>query len=617
MESACLSIYRDASLWDGKCLMTKHIPSRLLFFAALLPVFFGCNRLSLSHVDTDRDRIVVQPEPYERALRNPLKGFTGRDNEWSTLLHHYFAWNTLERDTTDGVERIREMTEERWADLSPGTKVIPRVYLHYPGRPLRWPTDLEENDFSSEDFTNRMIKLVENLGQVWNNDPRVAFVEMGIIGKWGEHHSPAPSLEMQEIMSEVFLRAFPDRQVSVRHPWRGFRPGKFGVYWDSWGHWQQMWAQGRLIAELNEDGYWKSNYIGGEVAYDWGLWEIQPGRTHTDTVALPVHREYMINSIRWLHGTQLRWISGYDRSVPEARAGGERIQKVLGYRFVIEKADFPRRIDAGAPFEVELTVRNEGAAPFYYDWPLELSLLDPETLQPVWRSTFEGVDIREWLPGSGWPAPEWRSIDVWPEWAGDWPEGSLAYANPPRLNSARSGFTAGVPDGEYILAVSILDPAGKAPAVRFATRNYLRGGRHPIGFLAVGEGESRPLPADFKFDDPYEDRSLGFELPDVVITPSFTFDIDHEEKRVSFDASASTIHGDRIAAFEWDLTDDGQVDATGPTVSHTFESGGTHFVRMTLVGRQGGRSTNTHVIKLEDLNPGRVANSPDDPARHP
>ena len=35
-----------------------------------------------------------------------------------------------------------------------------------------------------------MKKLVEKAGQAWDNDPRVAYVEMGIIGEFGEHHDP-------------------------------------------------------------------------------------------------------------------------------------------------------------------------------------------------------------------------------------------------------------------------------------------------------------------------------------------------------------------------------------------------------------------------------------------
>lgn len=64
---------------------------------------------------------------------------------------------------------------------------------------------------------------------------------------------------------------------------------------------------------------------------------------------------------------------------------------------------------------------------------------------------------------------------------------------------------------EYILALAILDPAGNLPSVRFATTNYFRGGRHPIGWIGVGrrQPKQRPLPA---FDDPAQDHTLHYDV---------------------------------------------------------------------------------------------------------
>lgn len=39
-------------------------------------------------------------------------------------------------------------------------------------------------------FEDRVKALVEKIGKAWDNDPRVAYIEMGIIGQWGEQHSP-------------------------------------------------------------------------------------------------------------------------------------------------------------------------------------------------------------------------------------------------------------------------------------------------------------------------------------------------------------------------------------------------------------------------------------------
>ena len=156
----------------------------------------------------------VYPAPYERALRNPLKGFTTNGvnvHEWATLSHVYIRWNELENDASDGLERIRQVTEQKFGSVAArNVKVIPRVYLHWSRDDQKyWPADMQTDDYSSPQFRSRLTRLIGRLGEVWNDDPRVAFVELGIFGKWGEHHSPDPESEMQVLPLRFSLMLFP------------------------------------------------------------------------------------------------------------------------------------------------------------------------------------------------------------------------------------------------------------------------------------------------------------------------------------------------------------------------------------------------------------------------
>jgi hypothetical protein len=69
-----------------------------------------------------------------------------------------------------------------------------------------------------------------------------------------------------------------------------------------------------------------------------------------------------------------------------------------------------------------------------------------------------------------------------------------------------------MPQGDYTLALAILDPAGMQPAVRFAIRNYFIGGRHPIGVIGVGKTPSSAELDPACFDDPAKDKTLHYEL---------------------------------------------------------------------------------------------------------
>ncbi|MEO1615007.1 MAG: DUF4832 domain-containing protein [Planctomycetota bacterium] len=458
------------------------------------------------------------PRAYDGALRNPLKGFTtrgvGSDHPWATLAHDYLRWNELENVESDSIQKIRDVCDRRWAGIAErNVKVIPRVILRWSGDDeVYWPADLTTGDFSSKEFERRLLRLIKRLGEVWDDDPRVAFVELGIFGKWGEHHSPSPTKEMQRVAGEAFARAFPNKKVSVRHAWDEFPSQPFGEYWDSFAHLDQMREHGANIAALNRsDHRYLSNYIGGEVAYDWGNSMVQPGADPTASVSLKRHRDFVINTIRWTHCTQLRWISDYDSKDDTATRGAELIQQTLGYRFVPTRVAFRPSITDGK-LSVSVSIRNEGSAPFYYNWPVEVALLTLADRKLVWSDTFDDVDIRRWQPGEAWTEPTFRAkasiaTSEWVTWPTDGNEWRIA----PKQHEFSQSFQVDVPPGEYLVTIAILDPAGKQPSLRLATSQYIRGGRHPIGIVANQSGQGRKLDRSISFDDPSQDDTLHYD----------------------------------------------------------------------------------------------------------
>jgi len=493
--------------------------------------------------------VIVIPKTYDNALRNPMKGFTTTNvssHPWGTLTHSYIRWNEIENKESDGIEKIINYCNQKWKDAAEkNMKVIPRVYLHWDGDQKYWPADLQTDDYTSEEFQERVLRLIQRLGMCWDNDPRVAFVELGIFGKWGEHHSPSPALTMQELVGDAFAEAFKNKKVSVRHNWQEFMQQPFGEYWDSWAHYDQMYPHGNSIKQVNQAGRYKVNYIGGEVAYNWGNWDIQPGTTPTESVADENHRNFVINSIRWLHCTQLKWISNYDKTNSEALLGAIEIQKAFGYRYELNQAEFSLSDSLNVAFDVT----NSGSAPFYYNWPVEVALLNPETHEPVWRSTFDSVDIRKWLPGEGWTDPEWTPSGNWSQYLPNvnWNSSEISeWTIPPSENRVEGQFKIDLPDGSYILSLAILDPAGNTPGIRFATANYLNGGRHPLGLVSVGEDTCYTLPGDFSFDDPHSDQSLYYD-------DDFEIDIVPDPLQTPFEGAPWQFPVDTVSAWQYDF----------------------------------------------------------------
>jgi hypothetical protein len=126
------------------------------------------------------DTVRIAPLEFEGALNNPLKGFRSRNiknHTYDAIVRTYIKWNEIERNSDDGIERIKSVCNQKWSGFAENnTKVIPRVYLDWDSNTGNeyWPEDMETGDYSSDQFIQRVTKLVDKLGKAWDNDSRVS-----------------------------------------------------------------------------------------------------------------------------------------------------------------------------------------------------------------------------------------------------------------------------------------------------------------------------------------------------------------------------------------------------------------------------------------------------------
>lgn len=470
--------------------------------------------------------VTVVPPEFQGAINNPLKGFRDyKKDGYGLIMRQYIKWNEIEVGANDTVDRIIAHTNKitqtngkRFEELN--IKLVPRVYLDWDGsegttnNPKQyWPADLHRFDYDSPEFQARLKALVAKLGQAWDDDPRIFAVQMGLIGTWGEHHSPAPTTEQRRLLTEAFQKAFKNKPVLVRHTDPEFMEAGFGIYYDTFANvsrepdigpkdqfpWQAMNVYPNI---------WKSAPIEGEVEYNWQNQrkDADPkgtfGTTPDETMKVPAYRRYMIDKIRRYHTSYLGWIDNYDDSDAKVLEGAGELQKAFGYRFVIDGAAYPLAVNPGEKLPIKLAVRNTGSAPFYLDWPVAVALLDPETKKTVWSAPLEGIDIRKWLPGE------------------EWDSAAFAYRRPAASNK-NQGFAKlpkDIKPGEYLLALAILDQqGGMMPSARFATVNYFKGGWHPMGYIGIGKAALQPALKNAKFDSPAFDDSLFYKVPERLL----------------------------------------------------------------------------------------------------
>lgn len=504
-------------------------------------------------IEVKDGRVTVNPAEYLYAIRNPMKGlreFFGpgydkvRDEypyPYGSIIKEYMQWNMLENNESDGVDKIIAYSNHRWQGVEDiNVKVIPRIYIvwmepwhggyaknTHTDNPddlngWHWPSDIPGETYDEDDlnapiiggychptFQERVKKLVEKLGQAWDNDPRVAYVEMGIIGEWGEHHDPdlstywAPHDEpehvanrtwipgMEKILGDAFAKAFKNKKVMVRYAYE-FKDYEFGIYWDSWSQPQEIVRGYEEMKKLGDR--WKTQPIGGEITWNWG--DLARFKSFEEVVADKDTREYVMEQIRNLHCNHLGGITWADFNEPEFRKNAEILQKAMGYRFIINEFSYPKEIKVGAQFPISFKVVNSGSSPFYYNWPVEVALLDPESHQKVWGKILEEVNISEWMPGDNW------SVD----------EHKYQIAPPTYHIRKNISIDAPIAKGKYILALTVLDPAGMQPSLRFANENYFEGGYHPMGYIGIGESVADTRLNPDLFFDIQSDKSLKYQF---------------------------------------------------------------------------------------------------------
>ncbi len=487
--------------------------------------------------------VTVYPEEYPKGLNNPLKGFRDgifhaesgdgkwSDPEYNTIWRHYIPWSMIENSEIDGVQKIIDFCNNSWKGCeAANVRIIPRVYIDWDSKAGNeyWPADIvaklgypssDIRYWQSEIVKDRIVNLIYKLGEAWDNDPRVAWVQTGIVGYWGEQENPVGVDEdgWAARLGEAYSTAFKNKKLIVRnqHDWDGYGY-KWGVYWDSYGHPGQRTGAWANIQNTNAGGRYKTEFIEGEVAYDWGADVFDPmyGGEPELTLNKTQYADNMIDVIRELHCTGLGWISSYMSindelkgvvNVDSIKANAARMQNAFGYRFALSEFSCDGRIEPGNDLNLSFKVTNTASAPFYYNWPVALVLIDESTRQIKEKIILPGIDISTWLPGDKYNYS------------------SGTYLTPADTHQINSSVTvpAGIATGKYLVGISILEPFSQSPGIFFAVENFFKESQtQPLARIGIGVDAGSFTLDSVTFDDPQIDDARYYST-----TPGKTFSL--------------------------------------------------------------------------------------------
>jgi hypothetical protein len=398
--------------------------------------------------------IKIKLEAGEGPLDNPFKGWcpyvdAGEIRQPYSMVFLYAPWSRLEPN--EGEYAFEAWENRDWSVREAKDKhIVFRVYIDYPGLPSGLPDWLRKKGIKetryrdhgggfSPDYNDaRMIEAIERLikalGKRYDADPRVAFIELGLLGFWGEWHTwPRDELyasnETERRVIEAYRAAFPHKILLARYArddagsrdFLGFHDDMFPEdtnNGEDWSFYEGLKRSGRL-------DNWKKASIGGEMVPNRAKVWMKPKFAQT-LAALELCR--------------FSWIGPYcppleKSNDPEFLDNCRKLVRRMGYQFQLKSIKHNQKLLHNDSLELAIEAENEGVAPFPYPWKIEVALIgDDGTIAERERVD---TDVRNWLPGTF------------------------------RIEAR---FVPRVPPGRYRIAVGMIDPATNRAAIKFANR---------------------------------------------------------------------------------------------------------------------------------------------------
>jgi hypothetical protein len=437
------------------------------------------------------DFVQVQPQESDAVLNNPFMGLVpaaagGPYVQPHRLVYMVLSWRDLEPEKGKFAfaEIEKKYKFETWNQQ--GVKVILRFVLDYGTNQKHmdipdwlyqeingdgtWYDEDVGKGFSPNYDNPKLIaahqRVMQKLGERYDHDPRVAFLALGSLGHWGEWHTysdekvniPFPKLAVSDQYVQHYLDAFPDKKLLMRRPHPIVLDKHLGLYNDMFGSPRST----SDFVDWFENGY-RSSLAGADIPAMPDFWRTGPsggefgnagsvrGLLQPENIG-EVLAEAKRSHVSWMGATVL----SEAKLNPIEQRNLNQFLETIGYRYVIRSATYPDRVRQGGNLPLTMRIDNRGAAPFYYPWPLELSLVDGAG--KVVASTVTNEDIRRWLPGQ---------------------TQTTQYLHVP----------TGLAKGTYTLCVAILDPDTQKPGVDFAITGARPDKRYALGTVTV---TSRP-----------------------------------------------------------------------------------------------------------------------------
>jgi hypothetical protein len=373
-----------------------------------------------------------------------------------------------------------------------GNRLALRPYIEYPGKPSALPAFLtgavsvrhddvwntDSPDYDDPDLVRALEAFIAAFGARYDGDPRLAYVQLGLVGLWGEWQTWPydgsattgrpdfmPSAATQTALVDAYRHAFTRTPLEVRFASTdgGHAIGVgVGLHDNSWcyreprqgsaplgttlpvslGGWGDSFLQ--IALDAGAENTWVAATIGGEVRS-----EIQSllfsGGAQVDVLTKCVgltHASWLVDDV------------GVTNTSP-TDAPTSALARSLGYELTVTAAYFDdAALSTRASGTVAVSIENRGVARFPARWPVLLAVRDASGT--IVSSVTTDWDLRTVQP---------TTIAAFPDWGLPGSPDTIPFAT--RSVFAASVPLAGLATGTYDLVLRAQSPLeARTPAAK-------------------------------------------------------------------------------------------------------------------------------------------------------
>lgn len=336
-------------------------------------------------------------------------------------------------------------------------------------------------DYTDSDLLDEIVALIGALNTNYDNDARIAAIEVGFMGHWGEWHTYLQSQDLiapsDPLACGVAQTAAHAAMNQVLNAFGGFASTRtvvsadvlqcaldftgtsagvdlafysIGIHDDDFANATacESFGYAARSESLGFDQDWQSLAIGGEVqpALQDNIHADDDG-SPTNPCETPITQRdsgELDEAVSRVHSSWLLDYNLFHDPSPSSPlmqvVNAEASARTMGYQLYVSRVDLPPTVAVGSPLNLAVRIENLGVAPLSYDLPVELVVLAGAV--EVASLTLEDVFLMD-------------VIDATP------------------IDFVVSIANHGLPPGAYDLALRVPNPMSGGLALRFANQNQV------------------------------------------------------------------------------------------------------------------------------------------------